>query len=75
MKGELTFDRLLRIDGRFEGTLVSDGSLIIGPAGTLVGDVNGMKELICEGKVLGNINVERCVLRGAAVVVGSVTAT
>ena len=41
MKGELGFQALLRVDGRFEGRLVSSGSLIIGKMGTLIGNVEG----------------------------------
>ena len=40
IEGRLTFERLLRIDGKFEGELVSKGgSLIVGARGELVGDV------------------------------------
>ena len=41
LKGELTFDKLLRIDGRFEGELQSRGSLIVGASGIIIGDVIG----------------------------------
>lgn len=44
MKGELEFTRLLRVDGRFEGELVTDnGSLVVGPKGEVVGDLKNMK--------------------------------
>jgi len=74
MKGTLNFDRLLRIDGQFEGTLVSKGNLVIGPSGKVVGDIDGMNELVCEGTLHGNVSVERLVMRRTAVIIGDVTA-
>merc|ERR1719282_311249 len=49
LNGELNFDRLLRIDGVFSGKLVSKGSLIIGPKGSLTGDITGMREVVVDG--------------------------
>lgn len=44
MKGELEFTRLLRVDGRFEGELITDkGSLVVGPKGEVVGDLKNMQ--------------------------------
>lgn len=44
MKGELEFTRLLRVDGRFEGDLVTDkGSLVVGPKGEVIGDLKNMQ--------------------------------
>merc|ERR1711865_482472 len=74
MKGELTFERLLRIDGEFEGTLTSTGDLIIGVDGVLIGDVIGMNELLVDGRIVGNIQVEKIDLRGNAQVHGNITA-
>ncbi len=73
MKGELTFDSLLRVDGRFEGSLKSTGSLIVGKSGILVGNVDGMVELLCDGKIIGNISVERVELRNTCSVFGNIT--
>ncbi len=74
MKGELSFDRLLRIDGEFEGTLNSKGSLIIGAQGQLTGPVNNMKELVVDGGVLvGDVSVEKVTLRGKGRIHGDVT--
>ncbi|CAM9180394.1 unnamed protein product [Sphacelaria rigidula] len=56
MKGELEFTRLLRVDGRFEGDLITDnGSLVVGPKGEVVGDLKNMKEVYVEGIVRGNV--------------------
>jgi len=73
-KGELTFERLLRIDGQFEGELVSDGKLIIGPSGVVKSNIK-MQEAIIEGKVEGNISVvKRLELRCQAEVYGDIEA-
>lgn len=73
-KGELTFERLLRIDGHFEGELLSEGKLIVGPKGIVRSNVK-MREAVIEGKVEGNITVtERIELRGEAYIVGDIKA-
>ena len=64
---------LLRIDGRFEGELVSEGDLIIGPGGVLVGDIEGMGQVIIDGKVIGNMEVKKLDLRDKAAVHGNIT--
>ena len=73
MKGRLEFEKLLRIDGRFEGELVSEGDLIIGPGGVLVGDIKGMGQVIIDGKVIGNMEVKKLDLRDKAAVHGNIT--
>ena len=73
-RGELTFERLLRIDGTFEGELISKGKVIVGPKGQVKANLN-LREAIIEGKVEGNITVEeRLELRGEASVHGDITA-
>lgn len=75
MKGELSFERLLRIEGEFDGKLNSKGSLVIGTKGVLTGNVEHMKEVyITGGKLVGNITVEKLVLRDKAQVFGNITA-
>ena len=66
--GELSFERLLRIDGTFEGKLVSQGgSVVVGKRGTLIADVTMETLVVDSGRVLGDVQVERLVLRGCAV--------
>lgn len=73
-KGQLTFRKLLRIDGAFEGELISDGKLIVGATGTVKSNIK-MREAIIEGRVDGDIAVsERLELRDKAVVHGSIEA-
>ncbi len=73
-RGELSFERLLRIDGTFEGKLLSQGKVIIGPTGKVKADLN-LREAIIEGEVEGNITVqEKLELRGDASVKGDIKA-
>ncbi len=73
-KGELTFERLLRIDGFFEGSLVSKGKIIIGPKGHVKADIH-LQEAIIEGTLEGNLTIAGKVeLRGGAVVKGDIQA-
>jgi cytoskeletal protein CcmA (bactofilin family) len=73
VKGELAFDRLLRIDGCFEGKLVSDGDLIVGPQGKLIGNVVNIRSVLVEGHLIGNLVVESVALKGDAYVHGDIT--
>lgn len=74
IKGSLSFQKLLRIDGSFEGELRSSGKLIIGPTGTVKANID-LEEAFISGKVTGNITVKkRLVLRGKAEIIGDITA-
>ncbi len=73
-RGELAFERLLRIDGSFEGSLRSQGKIIIGKQGKVKAHLN-LREAIIEGVLEGNITVqERLELRGAASIRGDIKA-
>lgn len=73
-RGELSFERLLRIDGIFEGELLSQGKVIVGPKGKIKANLN-LREAVVEGEVRGNITVqERLELRGEAVIYGDIRA-
>lgn len=74
IKGTMTFQKLIRIDGTFEGELHSSGKLIIGPSGEVKADID-LEEAFISGKITGNIKVKkRVVLRGRAQVKGDITA-
>jgi cytoskeletal protein CcmA (bactofilin family) len=74
IKGTISFEHLLRVDGTFEGELESQGNLIIGPTGFVKANIN-LNEAFIAGKVRGNITVkERLVLRGRAEIRGDITA-
>jgi cytoskeletal protein CcmA (bactofilin family) len=73
-RGQLSFERFLRIDGSFEGELLSQGKVIIGPTGKVKANLN-LREAIVEGVVEGNITVlEKLELRGEAVIKGDIQA-
>jgi cytoskeletal protein CcmA (bactofilin family) len=74
IKGTMSFQKLIRIDGTFEGELLSSGKLIVGPTGVVKANIN-LEEAFISGKVTGDITVKtRLVLRGRAEVKGDVTA-
>lgn len=74
LKGTLSFQRLIRIDGSFEGELESQGKLVVGPKGFVKANLN-LQEAFIAGKVEGDITVkERLVLRGRAEIKGNITA-
>ncbi|CAM9246912.1 unnamed protein product [Ectocarpus fasciculatus] len=73
VKGELSFDRLLRVDGSFKGQLISTGDLVIGATGVVRGNIEHLREVVSDGTVVGNIQAERVRLRRSAIVIGNIT--
>ncbi len=74
IKGTMSFQKLIRIDGNFEGELLSSGKLIVGPTGTVKANIN-LDEAFISGKITGDITVKtRLVLRGRAEIRGDITA-
>jgi excisionase family DNA binding protein len=74
MQGTLSFkDPVnLRINGKFEGTLVTKGNLTIGPSAIVLADISG-DNIIVGGKVKGKIYArERLTLLPTAMVEGDV---
>ena len=53
-KGELAFEEMLRIDGRFEGTIRSDSALIVGESAEISGEVH-VSTITINGQVDGVI--------------------
>lgn len=73
-RGELSFERLLRIDGTFEGELLSQGKVIVGPKGVVKANLV-LREAVVEGVIEGDITVqEKLELRGEASVKGDIRA-
>lgn len=73
-RGTLSFERFLRIDGSFEGELLSQGKVVVGPTGKVKANLN-LREAIIEGVVEGNITVqEKLELRGEASIKGDICA-
>lgn len=74
VKGEIQFQRYLRIDGQFEGeTLGGEGKLVVGSTGLVRANI-ALSEVIIEGRVEGNVTADRLELRGEAKVYGSIRA-
>ena len=70
--GSLVFEGTVRIDGRFEGQVVTEDTLIVGEAGRIIADINA-GTVICKGKIEGNITAaQRVELHSTSQVVGTV---
>src|SRR6267154_2306782 len=52
IKGTMSFQKLIRIDGTFEGELISSGKLIVGPTGSVKANIN-LEEAFISGKFTG----------------------
>lgn len=75
IKGELEFERFLQIDGIFEGTLVSQGKLKVGPAGVVRSTIENLSEATVEGVIEGDVSVTGLLeLRGRAKIYGNIKA-
>jgi len=57
LEGTIRAKGTIRVDGRVEGQLVSEGDLVIGDTGKIQGDIKA-KNVIVSGKVLGNLIVQ-----------------
>ena len=53
-KGTLSFEGTVRIDGKFEGQVNTNDTLIIGEAGDVIADVEA-GTVICKGRMKGTI--------------------
>lgn len=73
VRGQLKFVRVLRVDGKFTGTLSSSGSVIIGPSGTLISDVSGLSAILVEGRLVGHVICDTVIIRSTGSIFGNVT--
>ena len=53
-KGTLSFEGTVRIDGRFEGTVQTKDTLVVGETGDMQADVD-VGILVCKGKLKGTV--------------------
>lgn len=73
-KGELSFDKGVRVDGRVEGKITTKGHLAVSQAGKLQADV-AAGNIIVEGQVNGNLSAtDRVELRQTARLKGDIRA-
>ena len=72
MTGELHFEDTFRIDGRFTGTIVSDGDLIVGDRGDVDGEIRVCRVYV-SGTVRGSLRAsERVEVTAAGKVLADV---
>ena len=73
IKGEITVEKGLRVDGQIEGAVTTKGKVHVGKTGLLNAEVNG-GSVIVEGKVKGNITAtDRVTLEATSNCVGDLT--
>lgn len=53
-KGTLSFEGTVRIDGRFEGTVQTNDTLVVGETGDMQADID-VGILVCKGKLKGTV--------------------
>src|ERR1022692_4570415 len=74
LKGDLTSNGDIRIDGTLEGNIHCTAKVVIGANGVVTGDVNGQQADIM-GKVTGSIKVKDLLqLKGGCVITGNLQA-
>jgi cytoskeletal protein CcmA (bactofilin family) len=74
-KGELHFEKGVRVDGRIEGKVATKGHLAVSQGGHLQADVEA-GSIIVEGEVKGNLTAgDRVELRKSARLKGDITAS
>lgn len=74
VRGDIETNGTLRVDGRLEGNVLRAGSVVIGPTGSVVGNVFAT-EMVLGGSINGNVDVDRRVeLEATAIVVGDIAA-
>tara|TARA_B100000686_G_scaffold354889_1_gene467994 strand:- start:4070 stop:4465 length:396 start_codon:yes stop_codon:yes gene_type:complete len=73
-KGVLNFTGVVRIDGRFEGQVLTNDTLIIGETGELNAEINA-GTVVCKGRVDGAIQAtKRIEIHSKSQVVGNIKA-
>jgi cytoskeletal protein CcmA (bactofilin family) len=74
LKGDIKSDNDLRIDGTIQGNVYSTAKIIVGPSGSVEGNIEGANADIT-GKVQGNITVRELLqLKGQSNVDGNLIA-
>lgn len=58
-EGKLTFEGVVRLDGRFQGRIFSNGTLIIGETGKVQAEIE-VPTVVVKGEVRGNIKASNC---------------
>ena len=73
IKGDITTENDIRIDGKIEGNITSKGKLVLGETGEITGDIKS-KSADISGKIKGKIFIEDIIiLSETAVIEGEIT--
>ena len=71
-KGTLSFEGTVRIDGKFEGTVNTKDTLVIGETGDMQAEVD-VGTLVCKGKLKGNVVASKQIeMHAASKITGNV---
>lgn len=71
-KGIITYSGTVRIDGKVEGEIITQGKLIVGETAVITAEISA-GTVICGGKIAGNIRAsQRVHLLSKAMMTGSV---
>jgi cytoskeletal protein CcmA (bactofilin family) len=71
-EGKLSFTGTVRVDGRFEGAIFGDGTLIVGDSAAIHADVR-VSHLIVSGEIQGSLfAAERIEIRAPGKVYGNI---
>ncbi|HIE66069.1 MAG: polymer-forming cytoskeletal protein [Nitrospira sp.] len=57
-KGIITYTGTIRIDGKVEGEIVSEGSLVIGESADVQAEII-VETVVCSGKISGNVRASK----------------
>ncbi|MBI1870713.1 MAG: polymer-forming cytoskeletal protein [Chlamydiae bacterium] len=75
IKGTLKFSNALRLDGKIEGQIISEGRFTLGSTGEVKGDVQ-VENAVIEGKIQGNvIATDKVELKAQAQLFGDIRAS
>ena len=70
--GSLTFDGTVRIDGKFEGQVITEDTLIVGETGHLIAEISA-GTVVCMGRVEGTVMASKKVeIHSTSKVIGNV---
>ena len=73
VKGEILYDGDFRIDGTLEGSIQTDGKVVVGKEGSIIGTVSCSNADV-EGNINGNLFVSNTLsLRSSSVIDGDVS--
>ena len=73
-KGSLNFSGVVRIDGKFEGQVVTNDTFVVGETGEINAEITA-GTVVCKGKINGTIQAsERIEIHSKSQVVGNIKA-